>query len=222
LQFSVDFLFVKKTRQKQGNSEFRLESRGLGLAGARIPGLPCPFAGQRITGKAICYNREMHRQNHAHRPARWKAGARCARELHRKHSRKPPRRVLSGALGIWERHHDIGVFTKFNPAAFEQSKRDLNATRGKEARYGKMLKRASRAPLADLRGKAVEDAIAKRQRGRFSVTKNDAEDLCPVANAILKQQASSMAIELEDNDLLTPNQTLKWLSRIKGKKKSGL
>jgi hypothetical protein len=123
---------------------------------------------------------------------------------------------------LWEfgnANHDIGVFTKFSPAAFEQSKRDLNATRGKVARHGKMLKRAR---LADLKGKAVEDAIAKKRAGRFSVTKNAAEDLCPVANGILKQKASSMAIELEDNDLLTPYQTLKWLSRIKGKKKSGV
>ncbi len=128
-------------------------------------------------------------------------------------------------LALWEfgnANHDIGVFTKFSPAAFERSKRDLNASRGKGARHGKMLKRVSRAPLADLKGKAVEDAIAKRRNGRFAITKNDAKQLCRVANAILGEQASSMGIEVEGNDLLTPNQTLKWLSGIKSKKKSGL
>jgi hypothetical protein len=80
-----------------------------------------------------------------------------------------PSRLGEYYQALWEfgnANHDIGVFTKFSPAAFEQSKRDLNATRGKGARHGKMLKRASRAALADLKGKAVEDAIAKRQRGR--------------------------------------------------------
>jgi len=124
---------------------------------------------------------------------------------------------------LWEfgnANHDIGVFTKFSPAAFERSKRDLNATRGEEARRGKMLKRASRAHIADLKCKAVEDAIAKRRNGSFSVTKNDAKHLYPIANGILKQQASSMGIELAENDLLTPNQTLNCLSGLK--KKSGL
>ena len=38
---------------------------------------------------------------------------------------------------LWEfgnANHDIGVFTKYTPAAFERSKRELNATRGKKAR----------------------------------------------------------------------------------------
>ena len=68
----------------------------------------------------------------------------------------------------------------------------------------------------------MEDAIAKRRNGRFSITKHDAKNLCPIANGILRQQASSLGIELEDNDLLTPNQTLNWLSGFKSKKKSGL
>jgi hypothetical protein len=126
---------------------------------------------------------------------------------------------------LWEygnANHDIGVFTKFSPAAFERSKRDLNATRGKGARHGKMLKRASRAPIADLKGKAVEDAIAKRPNGRFSITRRDAKSLCPVANEIFKQQASSAGIGLEDAELLTPTEILNLLSGIKSKKKSGL
>jgi hypothetical protein len=123
---------------------------------------------------------------------------------------------------LWEfgnANHDIGVFTKLSPAAFEQSKRDLNAIRGKGARHGKMLKRAR---LADLKCKAVDGAVAKRRTGRFSVTKHDAKNLCPIANGILRQQASSMGIELENNDLLTSNQTLKLLSGLKRKKKSSL
>lgn len=126
---------------------------------------------------------------------------------------------------LWEfgnANHDLGVLTKFSPAAFERSKRDLNASRGDRARHGKMLKRASRAPLARIKCKALEDAIAKRRNGRFSITKNDAKNLCSVANGMLRQQASAMGIELEDNDLLTPNQTLKCLSSFKSKKKSGL
>jgi hypothetical protein len=83
-------------------------------------------------------------------------------------------------------------------------------------------KRASRALLTGLKAKAVEEAIAKRPSARFSVTKTEAQNICTVANGILKQQASSLGIELEDNDLLTPSQTLKWLSGIKRKKKSGL
>jgi hypothetical protein len=123
---------------------------------------------------------------------------------------------------LWEygnANHDIGAFTKISPAAFERSKRDLNAARGKGARHGKLLKRAS---LAGIKSKAVEGAIAKRRNGRFSVTKHYAEELCPVANGILKQQASTMGLELEDKDLLTQSQTLKLLSVIKRKKKSGL
>jgi hypothetical protein len=126
---------------------------------------------------------------------------------------------------LWEfgnANHDIGAFTKISPAAFERSKRNLNASRGEKARRGRRLKRTSQAPLTDLKGKAVEDAIARRRNGRFSVTKNDAKNLCPIANGILRQLASSIGIELEDNDLLTPNQTLTLLSRIKRKKKSGL
>lgn len=126
---------------------------------------------------------------------------------------------------LWEfgnANHDIGVFTKFSPAAVEQSKRDLNASRGKTARHGKMLKRASRSHLAEMKGKAVEDAIAKRLNARFSITKHDGKILCPVANDILRQQASSLGIALEEKDLLTPNQTVKWLSSIKRKKKSSL
>jgi hypothetical protein len=64
---------------------------------------------------------------------------------------------------LWEfgnANHDIGVFTKFTPAAFERSKRELNATRGKKARHGKMLKRASRDPA----GRSQRQGGGRRNR----------------------------------------------------------
>jgi hypothetical protein len=137
----------------------------------------------------------------------------------------PANRLGEYYRALWEfgnANHDIGVFTKFSPAAFERSKRDLNASRGKRARHGKTLKRAFRPDLDEIKRKAVEDAIAARSDRRFKITKDDAKQLCPDANGNLRQQASSMGIELEDKDLLTPNQTLKLLSDIRRKKKSGL
>ncbi|MGA7327109.1 MAG: hypothetical protein WBX25_22135 [Rhodomicrobium sp.] len=126
---------------------------------------------------------------------------------------------------LWEfgnANHDVGASTKISRAAFERSKRELNASRGNRARHGKMLKRASRASLAPIKREAVEGAIAKRRNGRFSITRGDAKSLCSVANGIFRQKASSVGIELEDAEPLTPTETLNLLSGIKSKKKSGL
>ena len=52
-----------RTGKNTGKLGFTDESRGSDLAGADVSGNSCQSAHKKITGKAICNNTEMHRQN---------------------------------------------------------------------------------------------------------------------------------------------------------------